>query len=76
MSEQKPAAPVFAKGDLVRLVGITGTGKALGTVHSVSGRGVLVTTRSTGNRELWHPSDVRRVRKAALRLGDQKKEGK
>jgi hypothetical protein len=57
-------ATQLERGDLVRLVGMTGTGKALGEVRSVSGRGVLVTVRSTGNREYWHPSDVRRVRKA------------
>jgi hypothetical protein len=53
------------RGDLVRLVGFTG--RATGTTGIVSrftGSGVWVTLKD-GRRECWHPSDVRRVRKAS-----------
>ena len=52
------------RGDLVRLVGFTGRATGVtGTVTRFTSNGVWVTTK-TGARECWHPSDVRRVRKA------------
>ncbi|AYN58107.1 hypothetical protein PBI_JUDY_37 [Arthrobacter phage Judy] len=55
------------KGDLVRLVGFTGRATGVtATVSRFTSRGVWVTTKA-GARECWHPTDVRRVRKAAPR---------
>ncbi|MHC6592449.1 hypothetical protein [Arthrobacter sp. C152] len=57
------------RGDLVRLVGFTGRATGVtATVSRITSRGVWVTTK-TGSRECWHPSDVRRVRKAVTARG-------
>jgi hypothetical protein len=48
----------------VRLVGFTGRATGVtATVSRVTSRGVWVNLKD-GRREQWHPSDVRRVRKA------------
>ncbi|AYR00919.1 hypothetical protein PP636_gp54 [Arthrobacter phage Hestia] len=55
------------RGDLVRLVSFTGRATGVtATVSRFTSRGVWVTTKA-GAKECWHPSDVRRVRKAAPR---------
>ncbi|MGN6589518.1 MAG: hypothetical protein ACTHKE_04425 [Sphingomicrobium sp.] len=53
------------RGDLVRLVGFTGRATGVtGTVARFTSSGVWVTLKD-GRRECWHPTDLRRVRKAA-----------
>lgn len=55
------------KGDLVRLVGFTGRATGVtATVSRITSKGVWVTTKA-GTKECWHPTDVRRVRKATAR---------
>jgi hypothetical protein len=54
-------------GDLVRLVGFTGRATGVtATVSRITTRGVWVKHKD-GRRECWHPSDVRRVRKAVAK---------